>query len=146
MLELAKFIESLGGGALMISGILGLIYVLYPNLFSPNISVEIILLIGGFIGAGIQGLYNEITKRIAQIPPNQIKEFTQQRELAMEKLKILKAAQNFQYIPPTKAQEIREKIMTELLSPANIEATPFIIPEANRQKYLEGDGIKDLEE
>ncbi len=145
-LELRKLIESLGTGAVIFSGFLGLIYALYPNLFSPNISLEMIMIIGSLIGAGIHRLLNEIIKGIGEIPPNPLNEFPKQKKLAIEKLKILEGSKKLGFISSAKAKRLQEKILTELLLPEKNEATPLMLPQTDQQKQVEGKIDQNLEE
>jgi len=51
--DLFEFIRSLGFGALLGSGTLGLLYALFAARFSDAVSFRDVLLLGAFIGAGL---------------------------------------------------------------------------------------------
>jgi hypothetical protein len=52
MIELIELFRSLGFGALFGGGFLGLIYILFPSIFSVTTTIEVVLAVGGLLGAG----------------------------------------------------------------------------------------------
>lgn len=60
MMKVREYIRSLGFGGLLSSGLAGLFFLFYPNLFPTNSKLESVLLIGAFLGAAIQRLMNTL--------------------------------------------------------------------------------------
>jgi hypothetical protein len=54
MANIGKYIRSVGFGGLLLSGFSGILFWYYPALFPANTSLKTTLLIGAFLGAGIQ--------------------------------------------------------------------------------------------
>lgn len=58
-----KQIQSLGYGGLLGSGLLGLIYLIWPNLFPAHIAFENVLAVGGLLGAGLHKTIGKFVER-----------------------------------------------------------------------------------
>ncbi len=69
------------------SGILCLIYVFFPNLFlgiqEVANSFEIIALLGGLLGTGLNGLLGSLVKLIAQTSSDPLKNFRKNEKLVI---------------------------------------------------------------
>ncbi len=115
IVELGEFLRSLGFGGLLGSGLLGIIYLLFPGLFPATVSIEIILVIGGLSGAGFHGLFEKLVRIITKKLPDELEDFRNNTKITAEKLQILQAARDCEYISDAKASEIREKLLINLL-------------------------------
>jgi hypothetical protein len=114
LIEILEFIKSLGGGGIFGSGLLAIIYLLWPNLFPSSVSLNTILLIGALIGTGSSRLINSVAVVVAKKRADELEDSRKDKQL-VKKLQVLKDCELYGYISPSKASEIREELLTRYL-------------------------------
>ncbi|MGK7879035.1 MAG: hypothetical protein AB4060_02905 [Crocosphaera sp.] len=118
-----RFLGKLGWSGFLGSGVLCLIYVLFPNLFlgiqeTAN-SFEIIALLGGLLGTGLNGLLGSLVKLIAQNSSDPLKNFRKNEKLVTQKLQILDQSVISGYLTSDEAKKAGKNLILELIGDSN---------------------------
>ncbi len=118
-----RFLGKLGWSSFLGSGILCLIYVFFPNLFlgiqEVANSFEIIALLGGLLGTGLNGLLESLIKLIAQTSSDPLKNFRKDEKLVTRKLQILDQSVVNGYLTSDEAKKAGKDLILELISDSN---------------------------
>lgn len=110
-LELLKFIRLLGGGGLLGAGCLGILFLFFPGIFPPDVTIEIVLIIGALLGGGLnwlaQSLFTAVLVVIKKISEKEIEKA--RLEKVKEVLNLIAQAKDTGLINDEIAQKLASK-------------------------------------